>query len=304
MRTLLQQGTIDVLDCTPTLLALWLDMGLTAVLPNLVVGGEAIPAALWASLVQWQQRHGRRAINAYGPTECCVDSTWGEIEGTRPHIGAPLPNTLCYVLDGDHQLSAVGSIGELHIGGTGLARGYLNTDELTAARFMPNPFSEEPPSRLYKSGDLVRYLTDADGRPDRLEFIGRMDDQVKVRGFRIELGEIEHQLSACPQVQSCLVQVLDNGSGDKQLVAYVIADDVPGRAESELTGQLRDALQQVLPQHMLPWAFVMIEQWPLTSNGKIDKKALPVPDMLGGQDGYVAPATDTERALLAIWKAG
>ncbi|MCJ8271549.1 MAG: amino acid adenylation domain-containing protein, partial [Psychrosphaera sp.] len=196
MRRVLESGDIDVLDCTPTLLSLWLDMGLEDLLPNLIIGGEAISSALWTQLVDWQQTSGKLAINVYGPTECTVDATSCIIAGDTPNIGRAMANSQCYVLDSNQQLCPKGSVGELYIGGAGLARGYLNQSELTAERFVESQFA----GRLYQTGDLVRYLPNGD-----LEFIGRSDDQVKIRGFRIELGEVEQQLSLLPQGKAAVV---------------------------------------------------------------------------------------------------
>ncbi len=295
---LLERHRPGVIDCTPSLLELWLSMGLQASLPDLVIGGEAIAPALWNELVQWQQQYGRRALNVYGPTECCVDTTGTVVAGETPHIGRPWRNVRCYVLSAGKNLVPKGSVGELYIGGEGLARGYLNQPQLTAERFVHVRLGgDDSETRLYKTGDLVRYLADGN-----LEFIERADDQVKVRGFRIELGEIQHQLEALPNVNTAVVIAREDEPGDKKLVAYVtLENNLEAERHGELIIDLRRGLEQRLPEYMLPSAFVILEALPLTANGKVDRKALPAPGAtaLGGE--YVAPATETEMALAEIW---
>ena len=186
----------------------------------------------------------------------------------------------------------VGVPGELHLGGIGLARGYLQRPELTAERFLPHPFSELPGERLYRTGDLARY------RPDgNIEFLGRLDHQVKVRGFRIELGEIEAVLGRHPGVQEAVVLAREDSPGEKRLVAYVVAQEGPAPSGSELRG----FLQERLPEYMVPSAFVGLPALPLTPNGKVDRKALPAPEGRGMEEGYVPPGTPTEELLAGIW---
>ncbi len=286
LRQRIEQDNIGVLDGTPSLVALWFELGGGEFLPDLVIGGEAISAELWQTLVQHQQGGGRKVWNVYGPTECTVNSSWTRVEGDGPHIGRMLPNTSGYILDNHEQLVPKGCVGELYIGGGGLARGYLNRAELMAERFVSHPFAEG--ERLYRTGDLVRYRADG-----QLAYVGRNDDQVKLRGFRIELGEVVQQLLALASVESTLVMVKQ-----QQLVAYVKTvnsdDDIDGFGA---------ALTAVLPDHMVPARFIAVAQWPLTPNGKIDKKALPDPDGLTGQAVYIAPVTATEKALVSIWAA-
>src|SRR5262249_733028 len=237
-------------------------------------------------------------INHYGPTENSVVSTCAEVvtassDASAPPIGRPIANTEVYLLDRNLQPVPLGVTGELLIGGDGLARCYLNDPDLTAEKFIPNPFSEAPGARLYKTGDLARYLADGN-----LEFLGRIDYQVKIRGFRIELGEIEVALSQHPAVREVAVMAHEDSPGDKRLVAYVVPQD--GQADA-LT-DLRGFLKQSLPEYMVPSAFVTLERLPLTPNGKVDRKALPAPERtVFDEAAYVAPRTATEEILAGIW---
>src|SRR3972149_963228 len=212
----------------------------------------------------------------YGPTEnttftCCYAMSDERQVGDSVPIGHPIANTQVYVLDERLQPTPIGVPGELCAGGDGLARGYLNRPDLTAERFIPDPFSAEPGARLYRTGDLVRWQADGN-----LEFLGRMDFQVKIRGFRIELGEIEAVLGQHPGVRESVVNVYtdEHASGDKRLVAYVVAN----AAQVPNAGDLRQYLQARLPEYMLPASFVFLDAWPLNPNGKVDRRALPVPE--------------------------
>jgi len=239
--------------------------------------------------------------NGYGPTEsttfaCCHAIRRGEIfpNGSVP-IGRPIAHTQCYLFD--DQLAPVppGVPGELHIGGDGLARGYWNRPELTAEKFIANPFSREPETRLYKTGDLARQLPDGN-----LEFLGRIDQQVKIRGFRIEPGEIEFVLGRHPGVRECVVMArADTADGTKTLAAYLVVSAEPAPTVAEL----REFLLAKLPDYMVPAAFVVLAKLPLTPNGKVDRKALPAPDenRLASGMKYVAPRTPTETALAKVW---
>ena len=294
---LLNKKTMTFLDCTPTLLELWFNIGLESILPNLLIGGEAISNELWSRLIQWQKKHNKKAFNVYGPTESCVNSSFTLIDGCTPHIGKVLDNIQFYILDASQRLIPFGSIGELYIAGAGLARGYLNQDKLTAERFIQHPFGSDDKDILYRTGDLVRYLHDG-----KMSFVGRIDDQVKIRGFRIELGEIEQQLNDLDDVQSSLLTVYQGADEQKQLVAYLTIKHIYiGFSEDELISQLRSELHQVLPDYMLPSMFVILDKFPLTANGKIDRRSLPEPDTSIMTRKYIAPKNETELVLTAIW---
>ena len=267
-------------------------------LRTVVFGGEALEVG---SLVPWLEVYGEnegpKLINMYGITETTVHVTYYEItaediRGARvgSPIGKAIPDLQLYVLDERQKLAPIGVAGELYVGGAGLARGYLNRPELTAERFIANPFLEG--ERLYRTGDLARWRTDGS-----IEYLGRIDQQVKIRGFRIELGEIEAVLSRQGSVKEAVVVVRDE-SGTKQLVAYVVPQETLDVAA------LRATLKAELPEYMVPSFFVSMEAMPLTSNGKLDRKALPAPDgdRPDLESGYVAPSSDAERALVAIWE--
>ena len=263
----------------------------------LIIGGEALSGK---SLSYWHTHAPEtRIINEYGPTETVVGCCVYEVPAqnfllNEVPIGSPIANTQIYLLDKHLQPVPTGVAGELHIGGTGLARGYLNRPELTSEKFIPHPFSTEPGVRLYKTGDLARYLADGN-----IEFLGRIDQQVKIRGFRIELGEIEAVLGQHPQVRKAVVIVQGEVPGNKRLVAYIIPQQQP----APTTRELRRFLQEKLPEYMVPAAFVTLEALPLTPNGKIDRQALPAPasSRSGLEASFVAPRTPIEEILATIW---
>ncbi|WP_081612036.1 non-ribosomal peptide synthetase [Janthinobacterium sp. CG3] len=262
-----------------------------------VVGlaGEPLQNALVQSIYQ----AGVDSVyNLYGPSEDTTYSTFVRLERGSTQavsIGRPIANTRLYILDARMEPVPLGVAGELYIGGDGLARGYLHRAELTREKFIADPFSGDPAARLYKTGDLVRYR--ADGQVD---FLGRLDHQVKLRGYRIELGDIEAALLAHGQVREAVLQVREDQPGDRRLVAYLVAAtaEAPGAAE------LRAFLQDKLPGYMIPSAFVPLPQMPLTPNGKIDRKALPAPQgaALASAAQYLAPASATEKQVAAIWR--
>jgi amino acid adenylation domain-containing protein len=292
---LLQEEAITIVTLPPSVLAL-LPVEELPALHTIIIAGEACSAKLAA---RWT-RHDRRLFNGYGPTETTVGATIAEIkkidDNPNISIGYPFANTQVYVLDTHLQQLPIGIQGELHIGGVGLARGYLNSPELTHEKFIPNPFSDDPKARLYKTGDLGRYLPDGS-----LEFLGRIDHQVKMRGFRIELGEIEEILSQHLFVQEVIVIVREDIPGDKRLVAYIVIK--PQQTPS--SGELRRFLQNQLPDYMIPSAFVQLEALPLTPNGKIDRKALPQPEQADAslETSYLAPQTEIETQIETVLKA-
>ncbi|WP_129292551.1 non-ribosomal peptide synthetase [Streptomyces lydicus] len=260
-------------------------------LRTLIVGAEACPAELadrWAA--------GRRLINSYGPTEATVVASWTgplAVGGGTPSIGTPLPYTRVHVLDAAMRPVPAGVGGELYVGGTGVARGYLGRPGLTAARFVADPYGP-PGSRLYRTGDLVRRNDDGE-----LEFLGRADRQVKVRGFRIEPGEVETALARHPRVGEAVVIVREDEPGRQRLVAYVTPVD-PVRAPQP--AELRAVVSRSLPAHMVPSAVVVLDAFPLTAHHKIDRRALPAPEPARAPEaGHIAPRTPTERTLAGIW---
>ncbi|KER04351.1 photoditritide non-ribosomal peptide synthetase [Photorhabdus temperata] len=257
----------------------------------IIIGGEAVKKN---AVQDWftHETHRPRLLNGYGPTENVVTVTYKDVlspEDARS-IGRPAKNARIYLLDKYGQPVPTGCVGEMYIGGVGVARGYLNQPELSAERFMPDPFSPVAGARMYRSGDLARYLPDGD-----LEFLGRNDQQVKIRGFRVELGEIETRLVEHPAVQEAVVLTLDEGR-DRRLVAYVVSE------EEGLAARLREHLSAVLPDYMVPAAFVRLESFPQTPNGKLDHRALPAPgEEAFARQIYEAPQGETEIALAAIW---
>ncbi|KVN54720.1 hypothetical protein WT14_29940 [Burkholderia stagnalis] len=296
---LLQWWRAQSMDCaflvTPLAL-LAMQAGLPQGLKSLLIGGDritALPAGLPPSL---------RIVNNYGPTEATVVATSGEIASSSCDavysIGKPIANTRIYLLDDDQAPVPPGAVGELYIGGAGVARGYLNRPELTAERFLPDPFARaagRPDARMYRTGDLARYLPDGN-----LVFVGRNDEQVKIRGFRIEPGEIAAQLATHDAVRDAIVIARHDSAGNARLLAYVVLHDDAPRAE--LVRQLREHLAARLPEYMVPAAFIVLDALPLTANGKLDRRALPEPDDDAFvQTRYEAPQGEIERTLAALW---
>jgi amino acid adenylation domain-containing protein len=234
-----------------------------------------------------------KVYDLYGPSETTTYSTWSLRSADGPYtIGRPIANTQIYILDANGNPVPIGVPGELHIGGEGVARGYLNRPELTKERFIADPFSSRLGRRLYKTGDLARYFPDGN-----IELLGRLDHQVKIRGFRIEMGEIETVLKLHPSVREAVVVAREDAPGDRRLVAYV----APAGA-SVPAGELGEFLKARLPAYMLPSAFVFIDVFPLTPNGKLDRRALPAPEGRSvPHDSYLAPRTPTEEAMASIW---
>jgi amino acid adenylation domain-containing protein/non-ribosomal peptide synthase protein (TIGR01720 family) len=303
LQQLLQQQNITHVTLVPSALAALSPQELPNV-QNIIVAGEPCPpdlAAAWSG--------GRKFFNAYGPTEATVCATVLSYQPEKGiSIGRPIANTQIYILDRYLQPVPIGVPGELHIAGVGLARGYLNRPDLTTEKFIPNPFSHEKDSRLYKTGDLARYLPDG-----KIEFLGRIDNQVKIRGFRIELGEIETTISQHPQIQQAIVIVREDIPGNKRLVAYIVPRQLTRTAEPHVSlalhqqpslssNELREYLKQKLPEYMIPAIFLFLDSLPLTPNGKIDRKSLPIPSEIHESDHFVAPRTPIEAALVEIWQ--
>ncbi|NOZ57523.1 MAG: amino acid adenylation domain-containing protein, partial [Calditrichaeota bacterium] len=301
-RVLREQGDFSLIKITPA----HLDVLRQQLTPEqarrathaFIIGGENLTAE---QIRFWLDVAPDTALyNEYGPTETVVGCVVYRVpkdwrgSGSVP-IGRAILNTRVYVLDDRMALCPQGVPGELYIGGAGVARGYLNRPDLTAEKFVPDPFSGEAGARLYRSGDLVRYRNDG-----QMEFLGRLDDQVKIRGYRIELGEIEGVLGRHDKVEQAVVLAREDRPGDRRLVAYV----VPKQGAQLSAGELREFLQQHLPDYMIPAAFVEMESLPLTPNGKIDRRALPAPDYTssGEEHQYVAPRTPVEELLAGIWE--
>jgi amino acid adenylation domain-containing protein len=259
-------------------------------LRRIVLGGESLPVGMVAEL--GARLPGARLYHEYGPTEASVTSTartcGAEGEAPGASIGGPISNTRVYLLDARGEPVPVGVAGELYVGGAGVARGYLGRPELTAERFVPDSFGAEPGARLYRTGDLGRWLADG-----TIEFLGRVDTQVKVRGYRIEPGEIEARLLEREGVSEAVVVAHEDEAGNRRLVAYVVGD-----VEA---GVLREHLRRELPDYMVPSAFVFLAALPLTPNGKLDRKALPAPDFAPAEERYVVPRTPAEEVLAEIW---
>jgi amino acid adenylation domain-containing protein len=262
-----------------------------------IFGGEAIDPR---SLGPWFERHGDdrpRLANMYGITETTVHVTWRPLEwreaqSSRSRIGRPLPDLSLHLLGPHGEEVPPGAPGEIHVGGAGLARGYLHRSDLTAGRFVPDPFAGEPGARLYRAGDLARRLPDGD-----VEFLGRIDHQVKIRGFRIELGEIESALARHPAVRACVAAVRELAPGERGIVAWW----VPAAAPHPEADELRAFLRRGLPEYMLPAVFQPLAALPLTPSGKVDRRALPAPERAGSA-ASTPPATEVERTLAELWR--
>jgi amino acid adenylation domain-containing protein len=290
---LISRCRATVMQATPATWRLLLDAGWPAGgRLKIITGGEPLTRELASQLLA----RSSSLWNGYGPTETTVYSSLYRVDTLdRPiAIGRPVPNTRIYILDAHFQPVPIGIPGELLIGGAGVARDYLNHPDLTAEKFIPDPFSDDPESRLYRTGDLVRYLPDGN-----IDYLGRIDNQVKLRGFRIEPGEIETVLARHPAVRETVVLRREDDPGDVRLVAYI----VPRREPAAIPTDLRSFLKRTLPEYMVPSAFVLLDSLPLTPSGKVDRKALPAPDRSrpGMEEGYVAPRNPIEELIAEIW---
>jgi amino acid adenylation domain-containing protein len=294
LASLLEESQATVMQATPATWRLLLESGWRG-LPGLRIfcGGEALPRDLANKLLET----GAEVWNLYGPTETTIWSTVAKVEpgDAHPNIGRPIANTFVYVLDARGNPVPISVPGEIYIGGDGLARGYLNRRELTAERFVPDPFRKQPGARMYRTGDIGRFQSDG-----TIQCLGRVDHQVKIRGFRIELGEIEMALAKAPGISQAVVVARPDGSGEQRLVAYVIAQ--PGSQAD--AAMLRTQLSMQLPEYMVPSVFVPLDAFPLTPNGKVDRKALPSPDgqQLAISTNYVSPASNKECVIAEVWQ--
>ena len=298
---LVRDAAITIIHFVPSMLQVFLEEpGLERscrTLRHVFASGETLPESVARRCLERLPGH---LHNLYGPTEAAVDVTYwecrvGDPPGPIP-IGRPIANMRVYVLDQQFQPLPVGIAGELYLGGVGVARGYLNRPELTAERFLSVSFDDHTEARLYRTGDLVRW------RPDgNLEFLGRLDDQVKLRGFRIELGEIEAALGRHPAVHQAVVLLREDSPGDRRLVAYLVTSDGGGEPDDR---ELRAFLARSLPEHMVPSAFVTLPSFPLSSNGKLDRTALAAPNARRSdhEPGYVPPRNAVEEMLASIWQ--
>ncbi|MGG4197323.1 amino acid adenylation domain-containing protein, partial [Paenibacillus jamilae] len=285
----IHENKINTINFTPSYIRELL-VGQTKLpgLQHVIAGGEKLEDRLKKEVLQL----GYSLYNHYGPTETTIEVLTGPCySNAKATVGKPIHNTAVYILDARGGLQPIGVAGELYISGAGVARGYLNRPELTAEKFVENPF--EPGRRMYRTGDLASWLPDG-----TVDYLGRIDDQVKIRGYRIELGEIEAQLLKAAAVEEAVVVAREDGAGQKQLCAYIVAERV-------LTvGELRKALARKLPEYMIPVYFTQLDRMPLTSTGKVDRKALPAPEagMSAGTE-YVAPRTGEEKALVSVWQS-
>ncbi|MGD9488076.1 MAG: amino acid adenylation domain-containing protein [Calditrichaceae bacterium] len=290
---LMKQGQITNAVLPPSVLSV-IDGDQFPDLDTLASGGDVCTREI---VDRWSR--GRQFYNAYGPTETTVAASWYlteklSAERNNIPIGRPLPNYRIYILDKDLQPVPEGIPGEMHIGGEGLARGYLNRPDLTAGKFIPDPFNPDGGSRMYKSGDLTRFLPDGN-----IEFLGRIDNQVKIRGFRIELGEIESSLLLHDEVEEAIVMSKEV-AGNRQLIAYI----VPADRDKVSTEQLKAYLKSTLPDYMIPAMFMFLDKMPVAATGKVDRKSLPEPEISRSdlKTGYIAPGSEREEILVKIWR--
>src|ERR1043165_7348161 len=290
LRDLAARDEVTLVNTVPSAMSeLVRSGGLPATVQVVNLAGEALRQELVDEI--YKQTGVRRVLNLNGPSEDTTYSTWGEMKaGERPTIGAPLAEKQAYVLDENLKRVPVGVSGELYLGGAGLARGYFGRGDLTAERFMPNPYSTVGGERMYRTGDVVRWRVGGE-----LEYLGRIDQQVKVRGFRIELGEIEVALKEHENVSECVVVAQEDETG-KRLVAYIVWTTM-----EQSSSELRQYLKERLPEYMVPAVFVSLEQLPLTVNGKVDRKALPAAELSAVREEYVGPRNAVEEELCRIW---
>lgn len=293
----LKSGDVTLVNTVPSAIAELVRIdGIPSSVETINLAGEPLVKSLVDRLYEHTQ--AQRVLNLYGPSEDTTYSTFVVAQESphEPTIGKPIANTVAYVLDSHLQPVPAGIPGELHLSGAGLARGYLNRQDLTAEKFIPDPFSAHPGSRMYRTGDLARYQSDGE-----IQFLGRIDHQVKLRGYRIELGEIESVLRGHPAVQDTVVVMHEFHQGQKELVAHLAVEKPED--EETLLRELRKHLRAKLPEYMVPSYFHLLEKLPLTPNGKIDRRALPAPDRSRSSSTRTAPANRVEEQLVEIWKS-
>jgi len=296
--SLITEQQITTLHFVPSMLQIFLEekgVETCTSIMRVICSGEALPYELQR---RFFERLDTELHNLYGPTEAAVDVTYWRCRNRSQRrivpIGYPVANTQMYILDNRLQPVPVGCTGELHIGGVQVARGYLNRPELTAEKFIPDPFSNQPGSRLYKTGDLSRYLPDGS-----IEYLGRTDFQVKIHGLRIELGEIESLLLELDDINQCAVMLREDRAGDKRLVAYLVFE--PGKDVA--AAEVRQYLLEKIPDYMVPHHFVRLDAMPLSPNGKTDRRALPKPEVdRSAEENYVAPRNKAENLIAEIWQ--
>jgi acyl-coenzyme A synthetase/AMP-(fatty) acid ligase/acyl carrier protein len=297
LATIIQEQLISIIHFVPSMLQYFLDEmqeGDFSCLRHVICSGEALSAELQE---HFQQKFAATLYNLYGPTEAAIDVTFWQCQPEVPRrfvaIGRPIANIQTYVLNRSLQPVPPRAIGELYIGGVGLARGYHNRADLTAERFIPHPFSLQPGARLYKTGDAVYQREDG-----VIEFVGRLDNQVKLRGLRIEPGEIEARALQYPGIVDCLVTVLRVTATDQRLVLYMLTK------QDIAISALRRFLQEQLPDYMIPASFMPLKQWPLSPNGKVNRLELPLPDETRPEldENYVAARSPSEEAIADIWQ--
>jgi amino acid adenylation domain-containing protein len=293
-----RRDEVTLINTVPSAMAELLRMNAVPASVRVVnLAGEALPKALVKQV--YERTRVERLFNLYGPSEDTTYSTAAYLSREKMDqevsIGTPIPGTCAYVIGENFQLLPANTVGELYLGGAGLARGYVGRPELTAEWFVSDPFTQEAGARMYRTGDLARWRADG-----QLDFLGRADHQVKLRGYRIELGEIENQLEDHEQVERAVVMVREDHPGDQRLVAYVVKKEQKTKLDS---GELRQYLRQRLPEYMVPGFYTELERFPLSPNGKIDRKALPKPEIghLQEAPSYVAPRTLIEKQLANIW---
>ncbi len=304
---LLAREGVTVLNQTPSAFRqlIWaettVEKPLELKLRYVICAGEALELQ---SLKPWFERHGDKrpvVVNMYGITETTVHSTYRPItmkdltNGAGSVIGVPIPDLRLHLVDDQLRPVPAGVPGEICVGGDGVARGYLNRDDLTLQRFLPDPFSKKPGARMYRSGDLARVSDRGE-----LEYLGRMDHQVKIRGFRVELGEIESALNAHPMIRESVVLAREERDGDKRLTAYIVPT-----ATAPTVTEVRDYLGRRIPEYMVPARFIVLTALPLTTNGKVDRAALPVPDDARPalEKEFIPPRSEAEKKLAGIWSA-